>query len=79
MRKLDMARNNPEWGYPASEDYDALDMPVTEDRLTEWTRAIASFLDGRYERRDGANVEGDIAEALTRLSKAMCEEEEMLM
>jgi hypothetical protein len=80
MRKLDMVRNSSDWGYPAGEDYNVFDLPMNEERLTEWTIAIANSLDKWYERMVGVDVEGDIVEGIAKVMKGMCQEdEEMLM
>lgn len=80
LRKLDMTQNSPEWGYPAEEEFNAFDLPVSEEQLIEWTVKIANALDELFERVEGVDVEGDIVEGMIKVVKGMCEEDdEMLM
>lgn len=65
-RKLDMARNSIEWGYPPEEAYEAFSAPVTQGRLRRWCADVDGYLAVWYDRLPGADVEVLIEEGIRK-------------
>jgi hypothetical protein len=55
-RKLDMARNSLDWGYPAEGFYDAFAEPVTASKVMEWVIRLDTVLHECCERMTGADT-----------------------
>jgi hypothetical protein len=75
MRKLDMKRNTPEWGYPAEDAYEEFAAPVTDAQIAAWAVVVANLLDESFERKEGVDIEGRIEAAIKRVLRAQCQDD----
>jgi hypothetical protein len=65
-RKLDMARNSLDWGYPAEGFYDAFAEPVTASKVMEWVIRLDTVLHERCKRMLGADTSSLLHEGIQR-------------
>lgn len=64
--KLDMQRNNPEWGYASESAYGVFDEPVLGKKIMGWVISLDALLCKRYDKIDGPDTRCEMHEGIQR-------------